>query len=125
MITSDSDNLIFVIQKAKIIIIKKSKRPKNIWMKPWLQNRNDKSAYNNIFSELLLTDKEEFRRYLRMNPTSYEVSNITKCPAAYIIFMVLVCFKQFLCGFLTIFYYFLGITGECTSIYHKENNTSS
>ena len=46
-------------------------------MKPWLKNRNNKSAYNNIFPELLLNDKEEFRHYLRMNTTSYEVSNIT------------------------------------------------
>ena len=69
-------------------------------MKPWLKNRNDKSAYNNIFSELLLTDKEEFWRYLQINTTSYEVSNITKFPAAYMIFMLLVCFKQILCRYL-------------------------
>ena len=69
-------------------------------MKPWLKNRNDKSAYNNKFSELLLTDKEEFRRYLQINTTSYEVSNITKFPAAYMIFMLLVCFKQILCRYL-------------------------
>ena len=69
-------------------------------MKPWLKNRNDKSVCNNIFSELLLTDKEEFRRYLRMNTTSYEVSNITKFPAVYMTFMLLVCFKQILCGIL-------------------------
>ena len=59
-------------------------------MKPWPKNRNDKSAYNNIYSELLLTDKEEFRRYLRMNTTSYEVSNITRFPAAHMTFMLLV-----------------------------------
>ena len=69
-------------------------------MKPWPKNRNDKSAYNNIYSELLLTDKEEFRRYLRMNTTSYEVSNTTKFPTAYMTFMLLVCFKQILCGYL-------------------------
>ena len=33
------------------------------------QNRNDKSACVNIFSELLLTTK--FQHYLRMNATSY------------------------------------------------------
>ena len=36
-------------------------------MKPRLKNRNDKSAYVKIISDLLLTDKEEFRRYLRLN----------------------------------------------------------
>ena len=38
-------------------------------MKPWLKNRNDRSACVNIFSELLLTNK--FRYYLRMNATLY------------------------------------------------------
>ena len=42
-------------------------------MKPWLKNVNDKSVYVhiNIFPELILTDKGEFRRYLRINTTSY------------------------------------------------------
>ena len=69
-------------------------------MKSRPKNRNDKSAYNNIYSELLVTDKEEFRRYLRMNTTSYEVSNITKFPDADMTFMLLVFFKQILCGYL-------------------------
>ena len=76
--TSDSEDLITLILINNICYSKskskkKSKRPKGIWMKPWLKNRNDKSVCNNIFSELLLTDKEEFRRYLQMNTTSYEV----------------------------------------------------
>ena len=37
-------------------------------MKPWLKNRNDRSACVNIFSELRLTDK--FRHYLWINATS-------------------------------------------------------
>ena len=40
-------------------------------MKPCLKNRNDKSAYVKIFLELLLNDKEEFLRYLRLNTTQY------------------------------------------------------
>ena len=48
---------------------KKNSRPKRIWMKPWLKNRNKKSAYANIFSEFPLTEK--FRHCLRMNATSY------------------------------------------------------
>ena len=39
---------------------KKSRNPKPIWIKPWLKS-NDKSAWVNIFSVLLLTDK--FRHY--------------------------------------------------------------
>ena len=48
---------------------KKSQRPKRIYMKQWLKNRDNRSACVNIFSELLLTEK--FRQYLRMNATSY------------------------------------------------------
>lgn len=34
-------------------------------MKPWLKNRNDTSAYVNIFLELLLTEeKKDFAVYL-------------------------------------------------------------
>ena len=48
---------------------KKNSRPKRIWMKPWLKNKNKKSAHANIFSEFPLTEK--FRHCLRMNATSY------------------------------------------------------
>ena len=48
---------------------KKSKISKRIWMKPWMKKRNDKSAWVNIFSELLLDDK--FWQYLQVNATSY------------------------------------------------------
>ena len=47
--TSDSEDLITLILINNICYSKsknkkKSKRPKGIWMKPWLKNRNDKSA---------------------------------------------------------------------------------
>ena len=45
-------------------------------MKPWQKNKNDKGAYVNIFSELMLTEKEEFPRYLWMKTTSYYWSYI-------------------------------------------------
>ena len=41
--------------------------------KPWLKNRLRKSAYQNIFQELRLKDKEEFRRYLRINTETCQV----------------------------------------------------
>ena len=34
------------------------KRKKDVWMKPWLKNRLRTSAYQNIFQELRLKDKE-------------------------------------------------------------------
>ena len=42
-------------------------------MKLWLKNHLRTSAYQNIFQELRLKDKEEFRRYLRMNTETCEV----------------------------------------------------
>ena len=37
--------------------VKKRKR-RSVWMKPWLKNRLRTSAYQNIFQELRLKDKE-------------------------------------------------------------------
>ena len=42
-------------------------------MKPWLKNRNNKSAWVKIFSELLLTDK--FRHYFPLNATLHCVKS--------------------------------------------------
>ena len=49
--------------------LKQIKNPKQIWIKPSLKKRNDKSAWVTIFSEFLLTEK--FRPYFWMNATSY------------------------------------------------------
>ena len=37
--------------------VKKRKR-RSVWMKPWVKNRLRTSAYQNIFQELRLKDKE-------------------------------------------------------------------
>ena len=46
-------------------IRRKSRR--KIWAREWLLKRNERGAYNGILNELRLTDKEDFRNYLRMN----------------------------------------------------------
>ena len=51
----------------------KKRKKRSVWMKPWLKNRLRTSAYQNIFQELRLKDKEEFRRYLRINTETYQV----------------------------------------------------
>ena len=38
----------------------KKKEKRSVWMKPWLKNLIRASAYQNIFQELRLKDKEEF-----------------------------------------------------------------
>ena len=37
----------------------KKRKKRSVWMKPWLKNRLRTSAYQNIFQELRLKDKEE------------------------------------------------------------------
>ena len=49
----------------------KTKRKRSVWLKPWLKNCMYTSAFNNIFAELIVNDKEEFRRYLRINTATY------------------------------------------------------
>ena len=74
--SSDSENLIALVLINNIChtknknkkIRKKSKRPK---LSQWKYHHNDKSTYVNILLELLLTEKEEFCCYFRMNTTSY------------------------------------------------------
>ena len=51
----------------------KKKEKRSVWMKPWLKNLIRASAYQNIFQELRLKDKEEFRRYLRINTETCQV----------------------------------------------------
>ena len=43
------------------------------WIKGWLANRARKGAYRNIIRELKLTDKENYRRYLRMDEATFKV----------------------------------------------------
>ena len=52
---------------------RKTKRKRSVWVKSWLKNRMYTSAFNNIFA-VLINDKEELRRYLRINTALYEVS---------------------------------------------------
>ena len=53
---------------------KKQRRKRKTWVKNWLKKREEKSAYNNILQELRLEDEEHFRKYLRMNTATFEVS---------------------------------------------------
>ena len=41
-----------------------------MWIRRWLKNKNDKSAYVKIFSRPVLVGKEDCQRHLRLNTTS-------------------------------------------------------
>lgn len=71
------NNVLFVVLLSEYFKNKEKKikkRNKKMWVKLWLQNRKTESAYNRIFAELRLHDQEEFRRYLRMNTATYQVT---------------------------------------------------
>ena len=53
-------------------LLKKKRKPRKVWMKSWLINRDTKSAYNTILQEFRLDDRESFRRYLRMNTGTFD-----------------------------------------------------
>ena len=48
---------------------------RKIWTWEWLLKRNERGAHNGILNELRLTDKEDFRKYLRMNTSKRNENN--------------------------------------------------
>ena len=62
---------------------------RKIWTREWLLKRNESGAYNGILNELRLTDKEEFRKYLRMNTSKRKENNFF-----YLISFLLYMFSQ-------------------------------
>ena len=53
---------------------KSSKKKMRVWVKKWLLERQKKGAYNGIVSDLRLTDREDFRKFLRMNTETFQVN---------------------------------------------------
>ena len=51
---------------------RKKKSRRKIWTREWLLKENERGAYNGILNELRLTDKEDFRKYLRTS--TFQVS---------------------------------------------------
>ena len=51
----------------------KERRKRRQWVRPWIRKRDSKGAYYSIISYLRLTDKEGFRKYLRMNISTFQI----------------------------------------------------
>ena len=51
----------------------KERRKRRQWVRPWIRKRDSKGAYYSIINDLKLTDKEDFRKYLRMNTSTFQV----------------------------------------------------
>ena len=52
---------------------KKKRKKRETWVKPWLQRREEKGTYHNLLQELRVEDVHAYRRFLRMNPETFEV----------------------------------------------------
>ena len=59
-----STSLILLAAAVHVKKAKQTKRKRKIWVKEWLQNREISGAYNGLMSELKLTDREWYRRYI-------------------------------------------------------------
>ena len=53
---------------------KSSKKKRRVWVKKWLLEPQKTGAYNGIVSDLRLTDREDFRNFLRMNTETFQVN---------------------------------------------------
>ena len=51
----------------------KERRKRRQWMRPWIRKRDSKGAYYSIRNDLKLTDNEGFRKYLRINTSTFQV----------------------------------------------------
>ncbi|XP_065067641.1 uncharacterized protein LOC135693179 [Rhopilema esculentum] len=50
----------------------KRKKIRKVWCKEWLQKREDTSLHTGLVSKLRLADREDYRRFMRMNTTTFE-----------------------------------------------------
>ena len=57
------------------ILVRRRKRRKqrSVWAKTWLNRERD--AFSNIMAELYLSDKDNYRCYIRMDTSTFEVSS--------------------------------------------------
>ena len=51
----------------------KERRKRRQWARPWIRKRDSKGAYYSIINYLRLADKGGFRKYLRMNISTFQV----------------------------------------------------
>ena len=49
------------------------RRRHNMWVRPWLLQREERGSYHNIMAELYATDIPGFTNYMRMTPEFFEM----------------------------------------------------
>ena len=53
--------------------IQRPRRRHNMWVRPWLLQREERGAYQNIMADLYATDIPRFTNYMRMTPEFVEM----------------------------------------------------
>ena len=53
--------------------IQRPRRKHNMWVRPWLLQREERGAYHNIMADLYATDIPGFTNYMRMTPEFFEM----------------------------------------------------
>ena len=53
--------------------IQRPRRRHNMWVRPWLLQREERGAYHNIMAELYATDIPGFTNYMRMTPEFFKM----------------------------------------------------
>ena len=51
------------------------KRKHSVWIRPWLQQRDEKGAYTNHMSDLYTLDNSAFTNYTRLTPEFFDFLN--------------------------------------------------
>ena len=51
----------------------RQRRKRRQWVRSWIRKRDSKGAYYLFINDLRLTDKQDFRKYLLMNTSTFQV----------------------------------------------------
>ena len=63
--------------------IQRPRRRHNMWVRPWLLQREERGAYHNIMADLYATDIPGFTNYMRMTPEFFEMTGTTSSQAGH------------------------------------------
>ena len=62
--------IIYIITKRKKR--RKCKKQRSIWVKPWLNRRNQLGFYDTIMNEFRMEDTQEYKKFLRLPPSIFD-----------------------------------------------------
>ena len=68
-----SSSLLFLaaaVKRAKL----RNRKKRSRWVDNWLLSREESGAYHQLMNELKLSDSDAYRKYIRMNEETFQVS---------------------------------------------------